>query len=84
MINDCEYIITRDILKKNNEFHWFCGFFKFKFVAKQIIDAVYVGTCPLLAILMDNRPPPLSELNVTLGLSTPSGSRKFWFSHMTT
>lgn len=41
-------------------------------------------TCPLAAILKDISPLPLSELKVTFGLSTPSGSRKFWFSHITT
>ena len=33
---------------------------------------------------MDKSPPPLRELKVTSGFSIPSGSRKFWFSHITT
>lgn len=35
-------------------------------------------------MLILRRPPPRSAVKVMSGLSMPSGSRKFWFSHMTT
>lgn len=49
-----------------------------------LVSAELMSTCPLLAMLMDKCPPPLRDVKVTSGLSTPFGSRKFWFSHITT
>lgn len=48
---------------------------KVQLTLEQVLMCIY--TCPLLAILMDSSPPPLSELKVMSGLSTPSGSKKF-------